>query len=83
MLTQYLQAALDRARYEMIEDEEPFYGEVPELPGVWATGKTLEECRRRLASALEDWILFSLAKGLPIPALGDVALHQPRLVAAG
>jgi predicted RNase H-like HicB family nuclease len=83
MLTQYLQAALDRARYEMIEDEEPFYGEVPELPGVWATGKTLEECRRHLASALEDWILFSLAKGLPIPALGDVVLHQPRLVTAG
>ena len=54
MLTQYLQAALDRARYEIIEDEEPFYGEVPELPGVWATGKTLEECRRNLASALED-----------------------------
>ncbi len=82
MLTQYLQAALDRARYEIIEDEEPFYGEVPELPGVWATGKTLEECRRNLASALEDWLLFSLAKGLPIPALGDMVLHQPRLVSA-
>jgi len=82
MLTQYLHAALDRARYEIIEDEEPFYGEVPELPGVWATGKTLEVCRSNLASALEDWILFSLAKGLPIPALGDVVLRQPRLVTA-
>ena len=59
MLTQYLQAALDRARYELIEDEEPYYGEVPELPGVWATGETLEACRRNLASALEDWLLFS------------------------
>jgi predicted RNase H-like HicB family nuclease len=59
MLTQYLQAALDRARYEMIEDEEPYYGEVPELPGVWATGETLEACRRNLVSALEDWLLFS------------------------
>jgi predicted RNase H-like HicB family nuclease len=82
MLTQYLQAALDRARYEMIEDEERFYGEVPDLPGVWATGETLEACRRSLASAIEDWILFSLAKGLPIPALGEVVLHQPRLVRA-
>jgi len=82
MLTQYLQAALDRARYEIIEDEEPFYGEVPELPGVWATGMTLEVCRSNLASAVEDWILFSLAKGLPIPALGDVVLRQPRLVTA-
>ena len=82
MLSQYLQAALDRARYEIIEDEEPFYGEVPELPGVWATGETPEVCRRNLASAVEDWILFSLAKGLPIPTLGDVVLRQPRLVAA-
>ena len=82
MLTQYLQAALDRARYELIEDEEPYYGEVPELPGVWATGATLEACRRNLASALEDWLLFSLAKGLPIPALGEVVLNQPRLVSA-
>jgi hypothetical protein len=53
---------------------------VPELPGVWATGETLEACRRNLASALEDWILLSLAKGLTIPALGDVGLRQPRLV---
>ena len=82
MLTQYLHAALDRARYEIIEDEEPFYGEVPELPGVWATGETPEVCRRNLASAVEDWILFGLEKGLPIPALGDVVLRQPRLVAA-
>jgi predicted RNase H-like HicB family nuclease len=82
MLTQYIQAALDRARYEIIKDEEPFYGEVPELPGVWATGMSLEACRTNLASAVEDWILFSLAKGLPIPALGDVVLRQPRLVTA-
>jgi predicted RNase H-like HicB family nuclease len=82
VLTQYLQAALDRARYEIIKDEEPFYGEVQELPGVCATGMTLEACRANLASPVEDWILFSLAKGLPIPELGDVVLRQPRLVTA-
>ena len=48
MLIQYIQAALERAKYEIIDDEEPYYGEVPELEGVWATGKTLEECRRNL-----------------------------------
>jgi Uncharacterised protein family (UPF0150). len=42
MLTEYIQEALRRARYEIIDDEEPYYGEVPELQGVWATGKTLE-----------------------------------------
>jgi hypothetical protein len=42
MLIEYIQAALERADYEIIEDEEPFYGEVPSLDGVWATGKTLQ-----------------------------------------
>lgn len=83
MLTQYLQAALDNAHYEIIEDEEPFYGEIPQLPGVWATGATLEACRRNLAAAVEDWLLFSLAQGLPIPTIDGVALSQPELVAAG
>ena len=35
VLTEYIDEALKRARYELIEDEEtPYYGEVPELPGV-------------------------------------------------
>jgi len=42
---------MSKARYEIIEDEEPYYGEVPELEDVWATGKTLEECRKNLAEA--------------------------------
>ena len=77
MLLQYIQVALESAHYEIIEDEEPFYGEVPPLAGIWATGKTLEECRHNLAEAIEDWVLFSIAKGLPIPALGQVAIHLP------
>ena len=67
MLLKYIQTALENAHYEMIKDEEPFYGEVPLLAGVWATGETLEECRRNLAEAIEDWVLFSVAKGLGIP----------------
>lgn len=59
MLLRYIQVALELAHYEIIEDEEPFYGEVAALPGVWATGKTLEKCRRNLAEAIEDWVLFS------------------------
>lgn len=75
MLLQHIQTALEGAHYEIIQDDEPFYGEVPHLAGIWATGKTLDECRRNLAEATEDWVLFSVAKGLPIPDLGDVAVH--------
>lgn len=58
MLLDCLAAALDRAHYEKIEDEEPYYGEVPGLQGVWASGRGLEECRRNLQAAVEDWVFF-------------------------
>ncbi len=77
MLTEYIQTAMERARYELIEDAEPYYGEIPGLEGVWATGITLEECRRHQASALEDWLLFSITRGLPIPPLGRVRIKLP------
>lgn len=76
MLTEYIEEALKRARYEIIEDEEPYYGEVEELKGVWATGKTLEECRDNLKDVIEGWILLSIKKGLPIPKLGDVEIKE-------
>ena len=49
MLTEYIEEALKRAHYEIINDpDEPYYGEVPELPGVWANAKTLEIMPREL-----------------------------------
>lgn len=80
MLTKYIQSAMHLAHYEMIEDEEPFYGEIPGIGGVWATGKTLEACRENLMSALEDWLLFSIAKGLPIPSLSGVEIQIPERI---
>ncbi|MBI4383018.1 MAG: type II toxin-antitoxin system HicB family antitoxin [Nitrospinae bacterium] len=70
MIIEYVNEALKRARYEMIEDKEPFYGEVAGLKGVWATGKTLEGCRERLGEVLDGWIAVRLKKGLRIPFLG-------------
>ncbi|RKY05583.1 type II toxin-antitoxin system HicB family antitoxin [Candidatus Poribacteria bacterium] len=77
MLIEFIEEALKRAKFEIIDDEEPFYGEVPELEGVWATGKTLEECRENLRTAIEEWILLSVSLGLPIPRLGDVEIVVP------
>jgi predicted RNase H-like HicB family nuclease len=78
MLLDYLSAALERAAYEKIEDEEPYYGEIPEIQGVWATGRTLEECRRKLMQALEDWVFFSIYRGDSIPRLGEFFIELPR-----
>jgi predicted RNase H-like HicB family nuclease len=78
MLVEYVEEALRRARYEIIEDEEPFYGEVRELRGVWATGKTLEECREELREVVEEWVVFRLRKGLRIPRLGSQRIKPIR-----
>ncbi len=71
MLIQYISAALEYAKYEIIDDEEPYYGEVPELQGVWTSGKTLEECRKNLEEVIDEWIIIRLRKRLPIPPIGN------------
>ena len=84
MITEYIKAALDRAKFEIIKDEEPYYGEVPELQGVWATGKTLEECRSNLVEVIDGWLVVRLRSGLPIPPLGKYRVRElKRLVVSG
>jgi predicted RNase H-like HicB family nuclease len=76
VLIEYIEEALKRARYEIIDDEDPYYGEVAELQGVWATGKSLEDCRNTLKEVLEGWIILSIKKGLPIPKLGEFEIKE-------
>ena len=76
MIIEYIEEALRRARYEKIDDDEPYYGEIAELQGVWATGKTLEECRNVLKEVVEGWLLLSVKKGLPIPKLGECEIKE-------
>lgn len=80
MILEYLNAALEKAKYEIIEDEEPYYGEVPGLKGVWATGKTLEECRKNLVETIEGWIILRIKKGLSIPPVGDVKFEELKVI---
>jgi predicted RNase H-like HicB family nuclease len=74
MFAEYIKAAMDRATYEIIDDPEPFYGEIPELQGVWSSGKTLEACRDDLMSALEDWIAFRLRTGRSVPSISGTSI---------
>lgn len=78
MLREYIRTALEHAHYELIEDDEPFYGEVSQLKGVWATGKTLEACRTNLKSTLEGWLLVRLSRNLSIPEIDGVAVTLPK-----
>ena len=79
MLIDYIHAALAKARYEKIDDPKAnYYGEVPGLKGVWASGKTLEECRKTLAEVIQGWILIRVKKGLPIPAINKHRIEIPK-----
>ncbi len=44
MLTNYIQAAMHQAGYEILTDDNSFYGEIPGFQGVWANAPTLEAC---------------------------------------
>jgi predicted RNase H-like HicB family nuclease len=75
MIYEYINAALNHAHYEIIDDSEPFYGEIKELPGVWATGNTLEECRKNLSETVEGWILTRNALNMDIPPLDGIHIE--------
>ena len=81
MLTAYIQAAMRRAHYEILEEDGSFYGEISDLQGVWANAPTLEECREELQSALEDWIALGLRLGHTLPIVDGLDIN-PVLEAA-
>jgi predicted RNase H-like HicB family nuclease len=82
MLTDYLQAALRHARYEILADDATFYGEIPKCRGVYANAATLEQCRADLAQTLEDWVLFRIHRHLPLPTIDGLRLTVKKEKAA-
>jgi predicted RNase H-like HicB family nuclease len=62
MTTEYIDKAMHRATYEQT-DRGTFFGAIPGFEGLWANGKTLEECRDDLEETLEEWLILGLATG--------------------
>ncbi len=76
MLTAYIQRAMAKAHYELMEDGR-YFGSIPGCDGLWAQSETLEACRAELQSTLEDWLLLGLQLGHKLPVLGGVNLNRP------
>ena len=72
MISEYINEAINKAKFEMIDKNKLYYGEVTELRGVWATGKTLEECRNNLVEVIDGWLLVRRQKGLNVPYLKTI-----------
>ena len=81
MIRTYIQTAMKRAHYELIDQPKtPYYGDIPGLPGVLATGATLEECRENLEDALDAWLVLGLQLGHSIPEIDGVRPERLKAV---
>jgi predicted RNase H-like HicB family nuclease len=74
MPVRYLRSAMGHAHYEMLLDQNEYYGEISDCNGVNATAKTLEDCRNQLEEVLEEWILFRVYRNLPLPIIDGIEL---------
>ena len=79
MLTDYIQAAMHRAKYEILEDDGSFIGKIPGFQGVWANADTQDVCRKELEEVLEGWIILGLRLGHTLPVVDSMDL-TPELV---
>jgi predicted RNase H-like HicB family nuclease len=79
VLTEYLDGAMRHAEYEELPEGEGWYGHIVGLQGVYAHAPSRDETIRELRSALEDWLLFGLVNGFPIPAIDGIDLKATRV----
>jgi predicted RNase H-like HicB family nuclease len=75
MLTEYINAAMSRAHYQILPENEGFFGEINLLKGVWSNSETLEKCRDELREVLEEWIIFGLKNDCFIPVIDNIDLN--------
>jgi predicted RNase H-like HicB family nuclease len=75
MLLDYIESAMRHAKYEILSDDQSFYGEIPECRGVYSNADNLEDCRKELQEVLEDWIFFRIAKNLSLPQIEGMKLQ--------
>jgi predicted RNase H-like HicB family nuclease len=74
----YVNAAMRRAKYELLPNDKTFFARIPGFQGVWANADTLEQCRTELQEVLEEWIMLRIADRLALPAAGKVRLDVAR-----
>jgi len=82
MIRKYIEKAMAHARYEILSDNNSYYGEIPGFQGVYANQDTLEKCRQELEEVLEEWILFRVYKHLPVPEIEGLKLEVKKIKVA-
>ncbi len=72
MLSEYIQKALDKARYKLLDDG-TWFAEIPDFEGVWANAETVEECRHELVEVLEEWLVLKIRDRDPVPEISQIS----------
>jgi len=75
MLTEYVRAAMRRAKYKKLDEGGGFLGRIPGFRGVLANADTLKACREGLRSVLEDWIIVGVRLGHSLPIVDGITLN--------
>ena len=73
MLTEYIQAALARSEYKILDDQ-TWFTEIPGFDGVWANAATVESCRSELREVLEEWLILKIRDQDPTPTVEGLDL---------
>lgn len=79
MLREYIRGGMGRARYEILDGDGTYYGEIPGFEGVYANADTLEDCRDELEEVLEEWVLFRVSRNLELPTVNGIQLRVHRV----
>lgn len=74
MLTEYIEAAMRKARYEILSGDNTFYGYFPGFDGVCANADDLDGCRSELKEVLKEWIMLGISRHLPLPIVDGIQL---------
>ena len=74
MLVEYIQGAMERAEYKRLEDKS-WFAEIPGFEGVWANGRSVEECRKELVEVLEEWLILKIRDRDPVPVVKGIDLN--------
>ena len=78
MLTEYVQAAMRRAKFKDLGDDEGYFGRLTGFRGVWANAKNLNACRDELREGLESWMLVRVRLGLSLPVVDGINLNAKK-----
>ena len=76
MITEYIDAAMRKPKYEHIAGELIYFGKIPNFKGLWASGKTKVACEAELRERLEEWIVLGLRMNMSLPVLGGLTLNK-------